>query len=145
MAALRVRTVALAWALVMLWFAQADASDATRPASTARAAPPTPPDAAACRDRWLEPFASTSIWNTAIGSGAQFAPAKLFAYEAAHPDQFHNDQDFLVRASPGDPPVRWINQGVPRAPCQHCHPLRCPSALSLKALSIEAPACQFLK
>ena len=24
-----------------------------------------------CRDRFLEPFASTSIWNTAIGSNAQ--------------------------------------------------------------------------
>lgn len=34
-----------------------------------------PPD---CRDRWLEPFASDSIWNTAIGSAARFEPASLF-------------------------------------------------------------------
>ena len=35
----------------------------------------------ACRDRWLEPFSSDSIWNTAIGSAAEFRPANLF-----HPD-----------------------------------------------------------
>lgn len=34
--------------------------------------------AAACRDRWLQPFSSTSIWNTAIGSGAVFAPAHIY-------------------------------------------------------------------
>ena len=33
---------------------------------------------AACRDRWLEPFSSDSIWNTAIGSAAEFRPANLF-------------------------------------------------------------------
>ena len=29
-----------------------------------------------CRDRFLEPFSSTSIWNTAIGSGAVFSPVR---------------------------------------------------------------------
>ena len=33
----------------------------------------------ACRDRFLEPFASSSIWNTAIGSDAIFKDANLFA------------------------------------------------------------------
>ena len=40
---------------------------------TAGALPQAP-----CRDRWLEPFNSDSIWNTAIGSGAVFRPALLF-------------------------------------------------------------------
>ena len=31
-----------------------------------------------CRDRWLQPFASTSVWNSAIGAGAVFAPAGLY-------------------------------------------------------------------
>eukprot|EP01052_Picozoa_sp_SAG31_P081714 SAG31_NODE_41654_length_275_cov_0.585227_1_plen_71_part_10 len=31
-----------------------------------------------CRDRWLEPFSSDSIWNTAIGSAVEFKPARLF-------------------------------------------------------------------
>ena len=64
-------------------------------------------DAAGCRDRWLEPFSSSSIWNTAIGSEAKFEPANLFhraGYgEDAFPSSFHNDQDFLVRASASDP------------------------------------------
>ena len=34
--------------------------------------------AAPCRDRWLQPFASSSIWNSAVGSGAQFEHAQLF-------------------------------------------------------------------
>ena len=33
---------------------------------------------APCRDRFLEPFSSTSIWNTAIGSNAQFASIDLY-------------------------------------------------------------------
>lgn len=37
------------------------------------------PAAATCRDRWLQPFASTSIWNTAIGSNAKFLSAGLFS------------------------------------------------------------------
>lgn len=70
-------------------------------------------DGSRCRDRWLEPFSSDSIWNTAIGSGAKFASAELFrdGDPRGVPDNFHNDQDFLVRSSPTDPLTRWINQG----------------------------------
>ena len=32
-----------------------------------------------CRDRLLQPFASSSIWNTPIGSGAELQPAGIFA------------------------------------------------------------------
>ena len=31
-----------------------------------------------CRDRLKQPFSSTSIWNTAIGSGAVFVPANVY-------------------------------------------------------------------
>ena len=34
--------------------------------------------ATACRDRLLQPFDASSIWNTAIGSGARYAPADLY-------------------------------------------------------------------
>ena len=74
---------------------------------------PTP-----CRDRFLEPFASTSIWNTAIGSKATYVPARLFlpdgpcgAPPCTAASSFHNDQDFFLRASPSDPLVPWLNQG----------------------------------
>lgn len=71
------------------------------------------PVAAVCRDRWLEPFSSDSIWNTAIGSGAVFTPAGLFAPgdHRGPPSNFHNDQDFLLRVSADDPRTDWVNQG----------------------------------
>jgi hypothetical protein len=31
-----------------------------------------------CRDRFLSPFGPGSLWNTAIGSGAMFAPANIY-------------------------------------------------------------------
>lgn len=68
---------------------------------------------AACRDRFLEPFSSVSIWNTAIGNGAVFKPANLFPagdYRGV-PGNFHNDQDFIVRVTSSDPLTKWINQG----------------------------------
>ena len=49
-----------------------------------------------CRDRFLSPFSSTSIWNTAIGSNAVFSPAKLYESAAQAPPNFHNDQDFFL-------------------------------------------------
>jgi len=66
-----------------------------------------------CRDRFLEPFSAASIWNTAIGSEAAFAPARLFTEGDPRglPGNFHNDQDFIVRGSPSDPLTDWINQG----------------------------------
>ena len=70
-------------------------------------------DSRPCRDRWLEPFHASSIWNTAIGSRARFAPAGLFAkgdYRGL-PGNFHNDQEWLVRTSLSDPVTTWINQG----------------------------------
>ena len=70
--------------------------------------------AASCRDRWLEPFSSESIWNTAVGSGAVFKHAQLFqpGDRRGNPANFHNDQDFILRTSVDDPVTEWINQGV---------------------------------
>ena len=74
----------------------------------------------ACRDRFLQPFASTSIWNTAIGSGAQYVHAHLFddssnstcvRQPCGPPFSFHNDQDFIIRATESDPLTPWIGQG----------------------------------
>jgi hypothetical protein len=64
-----------------------------------------------CRDRWLEPFSSDSIWNTAIGSQADFVDANLFADTKTHPKSFHNDNDLLVRTRASDPEADWVNQG----------------------------------
>lgn len=65
--------------------------------------------AESCRDRFLWPFSSTSIWNTPLGSGAQMVPAQLF--ELSMPDDFHNDQDFILRVTAEDPLTPWYNQG----------------------------------
>lgn len=76
--------------------------------------------ALACRDRFLEPFSSSSIWNTAIGSDAEFVSAKLYTPDGPCggvkkpcqvATQFHNDQDFFLRATPDDPLTPWIDQG----------------------------------
>ena len=86
-----------------------------------RASGPLAATAKPCRDRWLEPFSSDSIWNTAVGSAARFEPAGLFREGDARgiPDNFHNDQDFLVRTHVDDPLTKWINQGDWQAD-KHC-------------------------
>eukprot|EP00658_Telonema_sp_P-2_P011827 TRINITY_DN1452_c0_g1_i21.p2 TRINITY_DN1452_c0_g1~~TRINITY_DN1452_c0_g1_i21.p2 ORF type:complete len:327 (-),score=66.63 TRINITY_DN1452_c0_g1_i21:1985-2965(-) len=63
-----------------------------------------------CRDRFLEPFSSSSIWNTAVGSDAQFAAINLFT-AGREPSQFHNDQDFFLLATADDPLADWVDQG----------------------------------
>ena len=57
----------------------------------------------ACRDRFLWPFSNTSIWNTAIGSDAVYAPLNLYPIrdESANtihapPANFHIDQDWAI-------------------------------------------------
>ena len=64
-----------------------------------------------CRDRFLEPFSSDSIWNTAIGSKAIFAATKLFSSPDLYPTQFHNDQDFFLQTFSTDPLIDWVDQG----------------------------------
>jgi hypothetical protein len=74
---------------------------------------PTYP-AGSCRDRFLWPFNSSSVWNTAIGSDAVYVPAGI--YDGASPIrgppvEFHNDQDWILRVGPDDPFVPWLDQG----------------------------------
>ena len=63
--------------------------------------------APACRDRFLWPFAASSIWNTPIGSSARYEPAGI--YSAELPTELHNDQEWIVHASPTDPLVDWVD------------------------------------
>lgn len=68
--------------------------------------------AATCRDRFLQPFAATSIWNSAIGSLAVYEPAGLYTGATdllSLPANVHNDQDWLLRATADDPAVDWID------------------------------------
>jgi hypothetical protein len=67
----------------------------------------------ACRDRFLQPFASNSIWNTAIGDDAVFEHVHL--YDANYTtcggtgttcsafESIHNDQDFFLMADESTP------------------------------------------
>ena len=45
-----------------------------------------------CRDPLRQPFALSSIWNTPLGSAAQFAPTGMDHFEAA---EFHVDGNFV--------------------------------------------------
>lgn len=66
----------------------------------------------ACRDRFLWPFNSSSIWNTAIGSDAVYVPAGIYdgsSHLKGIPVQFHNDQDWLILTTENDPLVPWLD------------------------------------
>jgi hypothetical protein len=70
------------------------------------------PITAPCRDRFLWPFNASSIWNTPIGSSAVYVDAGIYNNaDAAHgpPVEFHNDQDWIIRASASDPVVQWVD------------------------------------
>ena len=67
----------------------------------------TTANAAPCRDRFAWPFADTSIWNSAIGSGAAYLPANIYSTEL--PTQIHNDQEWLVRTTSTDPLTPWVD------------------------------------
>jgi len=72
----------------------------------------TNPTTAPCRNPFLWPFNSTSIWNTPIKYGALFVPAHLYdsaTPERSPPTQFHNDQDWIILAVDQDPPTPWID------------------------------------
>lgn len=51
---------------------------ATPQSAVTSAAAGSAASAAPCRDRWLQPFASSSIWNSAIGSAASFVHAQIY-------------------------------------------------------------------
>jgi hypothetical protein len=88
-------------------------SDCFTMAQPLRADGPPPPRA--CRVPWDWPFTPASIWNTPIGSGADYRPAGIYAgapgSRTGPPVQFHVDQDELVIATPEDPVTPWWDQG----------------------------------
>jgi cell division protein FtsN len=63
----------------------------TPPPPTATLTPIAEPPSTATRDKYRQPFASTSIWNMPIGSGARYVPAGI--PPAVH---LHADEDVLV-------------------------------------------------
>jgi hypothetical protein len=69
-------------------------------------------EAEAARDPWLRPFASTSIWNMPIGSGAQYADAALPLAGAMGLDRI-----VLRRLSASDPSRPLIRPGTWRERC----------------------------
>jgi hypothetical protein len=64
-----------------------------------------------CRDRFLWPFNSSSIWNTPIGSDAIFFPANIYSGtgDFGDPVEFHNDQEWAILSTSTDPVVQWID------------------------------------
>jgi hypothetical protein len=62
----------------------------------------------ASRDAWLRPFSSHSIWNTPIGSKAQYVPAGLPI--AANGVGF--DDVYLIKTTSTDPAVPWLSPGA---------------------------------
>lgn len=62
----------------LLVLVTATASALTFSPGSASAFPPAPPPAPPCRDRWQQPFSSTSIWNSAIGANATFVHAQIY-------------------------------------------------------------------
>jgi len=63
----------------------------------------------ACRDRFLWPFSSESIWNHPVGASAKYSPASLFS--GSTPILFFTDRDYPFRVSTSDPRYPWYDQG----------------------------------
>lgn len=62
------------------------------------------------------------MWNTPLGSGAQFAPAGL--YTTVGPKAVQPDDVFVVQTHTSDPLVPWFNQGhwgKPYTPAAYCN------------------------
>lgn len=80
-------------------------SGAAPPAPTAPSRPPVPVPGS--RNPVLWPFATSSPWNTPIGSGALFIPAGL----TAEPNMTV-DVEYFVRPAEGDPVQTFYENGV---------------------------------
>jgi len=94
--------------------------------------------APACRDRFLWPFSAQSIWNTAIGGGAQYVPAGIYSGVDALrglPVEVHNDQDWPILTTASDPVVGWIDSsGDFPGLCSFPGTKRAPENISMPAL-----------
>jgi hypothetical protein len=65
----------------------------------------------ACRNPRTWPFLSSSIWNTAIGSGAVFHDPGIFRPPFLLPKNFFSDDDYFIVTTNDDPWTPWYNQG----------------------------------
>ncbi len=77
------------------------------------------PSAETCRDRFTWPFASTSIWNMPVGSGALFDPAQLFPSPAT-PASVFLDTEYFYATTDADPWTPWYHQGWWAGRTSHC-------------------------
>ena len=79
-----------------------------------------------CRSPLKWPFNSSSIWNTALGSSATFAPTALFPPSGGPRAAFFSlgvDEMVFLPASGSDPLTPWYNQGhwgQPKTPAAYC-------------------------
>lgn len=75
-----------------------------------------------CRNKLVWPYASTSVWNTPIGSLADYQPANIF--QGVEPrNGFFSDDDYFIVTTASDPLVPWFDQGwwgVPEGTA-HCN------------------------
>ena len=71
-----------------------------------------------CRDPWIQPFLSTSIWNTAIGADATFVPANIFSTRLF--DKVSADIAWFVQVKDTDPVTPWYNQVSWDHAVDHC-------------------------
>ena len=78
--------------------------------------------ASACREPLQWPYLPESVWNTPIGSDAQFSPARL--YTSVGPNAVQPDDVFVVQTHVSDPLVPWFDQGHwgrPYTPAAYCN------------------------
>jgi hypothetical protein len=74
-----------------------------------------------CRDQNLWPFAAESVWNTPLGSGAEWAPANLYPTAADAPQSFFSDDDYFITTTADDPSTAWYSQGWWGPPYDEAH------------------------
>ena len=84
------------------------------------------PPHSGCRSALTWPFTADSIWNTAIGSSAQFGPTSLYTPGSGPNASFYNlgvDEMVFLVATAQDPAVPWYSQGhwgQPKTPAAYC-------------------------
>jgi hypothetical protein len=77
-----------------------------------------------CRNAFDWPFSAKSIWNSPLGSDAQFVPAEIFTTEKPPPNYFRHDAVYILSTQATDPIVPWYNQGhwgKPDSPEAYCN------------------------
>lgn len=65
----------------------------------------------------------TSVWNTPIGSSAQYVAADLFNSTMPPPRNFFSDDDYFIVTKASDSLVPWYKQGWwgPPSGTGHCN------------------------